>query len=72
MRINIKIIIKYLKLKNVVVQFRNIYAHFQGNRTEFVSINIFPVSKVEEITEEMPLETDVNVTEGIENIGVEE
>ena len=32
----------------------------------------YPVSKVEEITEEMPLETDVNVTEGTENIGVEE
>lgn len=32
----------------------------------------YPVSKVEEITEEMPLETDANVTEGTENIGVEE
>jgi cytochrome c oxidase cbb3-type subunit 3 len=32
----------------------------------------YPVSKVEEITEEMPLETDVNVTEGTENTGVEE
>jgi len=32
----------------------------------------YPVSKVEEITEEMPLETDVNVTEGIENTGAEE
>jgi cytochrome c oxidase cbb3-type subunit 3 len=32
----------------------------------------YPVSKVEEITEEMPLETDVNVTEGTENTGAEE
>jgi cytochrome c oxidase cbb3-type subunit 3 len=32
----------------------------------------YPVSKVEEITEEMPLETDVNVTEGTDNPGVEE
>jgi cytochrome c oxidase cbb3-type subunit 3 len=32
----------------------------------------YPVSKVEEITEEMPLETDVNVTEGTVNTGAEE